>query len=206
MTFPDYSHWGGQIVRAILNGESFSLSRGNEETGAFSGTFRQEKHPYIFQMLQSVDRVHRQEEIHAGLMAHHWVMDRYDVDALAYGLVDGCSMEWLLSMQNLYRPSDLAIIYVGEPFPRPGEIPDLNERDSSFQQRVATAYQGLANLFPSWFTVMDINPFRHEDTLESIFAVHTATCSLLSERLKLQVSPLSRKQVAGVLNPFAISA
>lgn len=218
MTFPNYSHWGGRIVKAILQEKPFYLLHDGE--GEFPGCpcgsctscagdsgweqyrHTQHKHPEIFQMLQSVDRVAAQEEIQDGLRHHHWVMDRYEVDALAYGLIDGCGLEWLLAMDRLYRPSDLAIIMLGTPFARPGEIPDLNERDTLFQLRVQEAYGALASLLPHRLVLLDVDPYRDlGDPYRSMGEIQQKIHQILRERLGLgDFEYPSTKWVYDVLN------
>jgi thymidylate kinase len=220
MTFPNYSHWGGRIVKAILQEKPFYLFHegetvpGWEETAGGNGPLRpngatwtpyrhtQDKHPEIFQMLQSVDRVAAQEEIQDGLRHHHWVMDRYEVDALAYGLIDGCGLEWLLAMDRLYRPSDLAIIMLGTPFARPGEIPDLNERDTLFQLRVQEAYGALASLLPHRLVLLNVDPYRDlGDPYRSMGEIQQKIHQILRERLGLgDFEYPSTKWVYDVLN------
>jgi thymidylate kinase len=196
VSFPDYNHWGGQIVKAILNEVPFTVDNADRRR-----KHRQAKHPVIFQLLQAVDRLHYQERIRATLATHHIIADRYEVDAMAYGVVDGCPLDWLLAMDRLYRNSDLAIILLGEPFPRAGETPDLNERDTGFQERVARAYHSLATLMPDRFLLMQADRWRDISPSTSIGCVHRELCKLINERLELGIRPLPQDLVEQHLEP-----
>ncbi len=196
MTFPDYDHWGGRLVRAILREKAFTLGLEGED---WRTVHFQHKDPYIFQMLQSVDRVAAQAEIVKGLESHHWIMDRYEIDALAYGLVDGCSLAWLEAMKRLYRPSDQIIVLVGRGFPRPGETPDLNERDPRFQHRVTHAYQSLKDRYGEWITLIDVDDYRREDPVESMYLIHQEIRAGLKDGLDLSFPCLSPEEIRETL-------
>lgn len=180
---PDYDHWSGQIIRAILQEKRFGITVEDETAHP---TQCQVKHPEIFQGLQSINMQARQHLIKAALATGHVIMDRYQVDALAYGLIDGCGMRYLLELERLLIPSDYVIILVGKPFPRPGEEPDINERDTAFQERVRNAYMAYALQYPDTTAVVDVDRFRDEqDPLGSIQAVNGQIRAILASTLGL---------------------
>lgn len=210
MTFPQYGeHWAAEFVRAALNGEKIVLRRAAKvepDCRVFAGpeiVFEPKKHPEIFQMWQTCDRLDAQPWIRETLKTHHIIADRYDLDSLAFGMADGCRLEWLLAMTRLVRNSDLAIVLVGSPYPRPGEIPDLNERDTGFQQKVREIYDAIATLFPQTFVVQDVDRFRNEkDPLLSVRWVHETICDIVRERLGLEIEPLTDEAICERLPQF----
>lgn len=210
MTFPEYGqHWAAEFVRATLNEEYIRVQRYEqhvpwEGAGDESIDYRPvgpsvwlqpKKHPNIFQMWQSCDRIDRQPWINETLKHSHIVADRYEIDALAYGLVDGCSPWWLESMATLYRPSDLALVMVGQPFPRKGEKADINERDPEFQQKVRETYAGLVNARPENRVLVDVDPYRCADPISSKRWVHRAIVGTIREKLNIGLDPLAYDEI-----------
>lgn len=190
LEFPDYGHWSGQIIRAILNEETFSLSRGCEMTGAYAGIFQEGRDPEVFQLLQTLGRQSAQSRIARGLRHHHWIMDRYDIDALAYGRIDGCDPQWIRDIQSTQLSSDLVLVFLGTPFPREDEL-DAYERDQGFQQRVWQAYEELAQDHPDWIFPIYTDSYRDtEKPWRSKAAVHQRVCEILNQELNLGLEPL----------------
>jgi thymidylate kinase len=192
---PDYDHWTGRLIKAILQEKEFEIGI---DGGGLVTRHSQEKHPEIFQGLQSANMVARQGLIKAALETGHVIMDRYEVDALAYGLIDGCDMRYLLELNRLVMPSEYVIILVGTPFPRPGEEPDINERDPVFQQKVRDAYMGYALTHQDTTTVIEVDNYRCEDPYASIRWVHRAICGTLQEKLGIDVTPLDGEQIGEI--------
>lgn len=196
---PDYEHWSGKIIKAILQEKEFQVG-GYDEVGYCNTPWHsQTKHPEIFQSLQSINMQARQGLIKAALASSHVIMDRYEVDALAYGLIDGCDMRFLLELNRLVVPSDYVIIMAGKPFPRPGETPDINERDPIFQRKVRDAYTAYALTHAETTTVIDIDDYRCEDRLASVHWVHRAVCGVLRGKLGLEVEALEIGQIEAAL-------
>lgn len=203
MSAPDYDHWAGAIIRSILQQKPFYIGTSLEtlsgrraaDGGTFmrTNTFTQGKHPQILQLLHNINTWDKQERIMEGLKTHHWVMDRYIEDALAYGLIDGCSLDFLLELNRNFVQSDLVIVMLGTSYPRPGEVPDINEKDKRFQERVRETYLGLAKLFPNW-RVIDTDDHQCTDIYRSIQYVHADICWVVSDVVG-QTMPLNISQV-----------
>jgi thymidylate kinase len=194
MTFPDYDHWSGEILRHILREEKFGLVDAPYDSYLHLPHF-QTKHPEIFQLLQCINRLAHQDEIKRKLETRHLVMDRYTEDAFAFGLQDGCSLDLLVNLDRLYVPSDLVIVLLGKRFPRPGEVPDINERDDSFQTSVREKYESLARVF-THFNLIDVDQLRvPDDPAMSIWWVHKKICSRVEEFLGETVTPLTYEEI-----------
>jgi thymidylate kinase len=198
ISFPDYSHWTGQVIRGVLSEEEFEIHRWKGGTEEVITAHKQPKEPYLFQALQFANVRSHAAAIREGLKTAHWVMDRCPECALAYGLVDGCDLEFLLALQRPLPPSDRVFVLVGRPMARPGETPDLNERDLEFQGRVRRAYEGLCGLFPERFTLIDVNYYREPNTVASIGRLHRRLCELVEQQFggETALTPLSDAAVA----------
>lgn len=225
MSFPEYAqedgsgHWAGEFVRAALRGEQIKLERGIwtelpnmrrwDERGPRHTATPTKANPYVFQMWQSVDRLDKQPWINETLKTHHIVADRYEVDAFAYGLVDGCSVGFLMELDALYRPSDLAIALIGPSYPRPGEEPDVNERDEALQEKIRAEYRSLAEsrMLGDRLAILDLNPWQvyaaKEYPIDDARGVHRLICSLIYERLGLKIEPLDYNEVKRLLPELA---
>jgi thymidylate kinase len=184
LEFPDYSHWSGRIIRSILRGEEFALSNPTS-----SYRYQEEKMPEVYQALQFINRMVNQEKIEKGLKKHHWVMDRYEIDSLAYGLSDGIPMEFITPLVNCYcRQSDFIIfLNAVSPFTRPGETKDVNESNAELQRRVVDVFEMMA-----WqdtrFAMIDAN--------QSIEEVHNSVVEAVNRFLpKAAIEPLSKKRL-----------
>lgn len=196
MTFPEYGkHWAAELVRASLDQEEIQIIRGGKIKTCFQMT---KGCPATFQMLQSADRVDRQAWIIETLETQHIVADRYEVDALAYGLIDGCSPDWLMMMDRLYRPSDLAIALIGTPFERE-EAPDLNERDTQFQMKVMDAFESWSKLIPERLCLLRVDSMQRRSFSFSLHAVHCGVVNQINVRLGMGLKPLSLSQVEELL-------
>jgi thymidylate kinase len=193
---PDYDHWSGQIIKAVLQEKAFEIHV--DMAPAPPPLHRQTKHPEIFQGLQSINMQARQDLIKAALSSGHVIMDRYEVDALAYGLIDGCDMRYLLELNSLVVPSDYAIILVGKPFPRPGEEPDINERDPVFQRKVRDAYLGYALTHQDTTTVIDVDEHLVPDVLNCVTRIHRMICQIIQDKLDIQAIPLAEAEIAEI--------
>ena len=191
MSAPDYGHWAGRIVGCILRKQDFTL--GTLAQGS-AGVYKQKKHPQILQLLHNINTWDKQETIREGLQSHHWVMDRYIEDAYAFGLQDGCSLDFLLELNRNFIQSDIVIPLLGEGFPRPGEIPDINEQNDAFQRDVRRKYWSLSTLFENWHPI-NIDLYQRESKYRSIAEIHSTICEIVSKELGNQVDPLPGDQV-----------
>lgn len=163
LSCPAYSSISGQIIRGILTGSNLHLSRylyGEPDQPLFRSDGEVEmapsvlefekideiltKDPLGFQCIQAWNRREIQPAIVEALSRGHVVMDRYDIDALVYGTVDGIAdLAWIENLNKCLIPSDLVIIIDGPTFSR-DEVADSNETDTTFQARVKELYRELA--------------------------------------------------------------
>jgi thymidylate kinase len=180
LSFPEYGkHWSAEIMRAVLFEQPFLLQR--SEGPVLEAV--QNKEPYIWQALQMINRRARHEDIAGGLKDHHWIMDRYAIDALAYGLVDGCDPDWLEQMDRLYVPAHLNLILKGPAFPRPGKQ-DINERRLEFQAAVGAQYDALADAFPDLVEVVNFETeIKPGNIAQSMWLIHLKIIRAINSRL-----------------------
>lgn len=194
-SFPDYSHWSGELIRAVLSEEQFVIDK-------FAGTecqpvHFQEKEPYLFQALQFANGRAHYAELEAARREHHWVLDRGPACAHAFGRVDGCDPEFLRVLGQYQVMEDLVLVMLGGPYPRAGEVPDLNERDTPFQARVKAEYRGLVRNRQGWLEVpLDLVP-PGMGKEEAITFIHHTICMLVTQEFpnELLLTPLTQAQV-----------
>lgn len=199
MTAPDYDHWAGQIVRSILHKKRFGII--DEEYNSYHYLpHLQDKHPQILQLLHNINAWDKQKTILSGLESHHWVMDRYIEDAYAYGLMDGCDIDYLLNLNHNFVQSDLVIVMLGKGFPRPGEVQDINEKDADFQDRVRNTYRSLSGLLPDW-RVIEVDAINgrsgsHNIPIYSIHEIHCIICEMAADITGQDIAPLQPDKIA----------
>jgi thymidylate kinase len=209
MTYPEYGdgfdegHWAAQFVRAALDKDFLTLGRYSGTDGGVKKMLEvwpNKSEPHIFQGWQMADRLDNQIWIKETLKRSHMVADRYEVDALAYGAADGCSIDWLLATHRLYYPSDLVIAMVGQPFSRPGEAPDLNEKHQAFQDKVRRYFEAWGTLL-GWH-ILDVDQFRNDELpAQSILDVHREICRIIRRKLDLTVTYLTASEVEQITCP-----
>jgi thymidylate kinase len=194
--FPNYSTFAGQLIRGALFNEEMTLTR-HTDKGDVSLSFQIDKpnDPMSFQLLQNICRYQDQERIGNLLMQGYVFADRYQLEAIAYGTEDGCDLRWIMNGMDNQIQETLAVIFMGRQFPKPGEKADMNERDTGFQKRVMDRYKALATLVPEKYVLFDIDRYRRDDLVESIYRTHCGLVELLRNRLKASFSPLSFKEV-----------
>jgi thymidylate kinase len=184
LEFPDYAHWSGRIIRSILRGEEFFIAG---KTSSYK--YQEEKMPEVYQALQFINRMVNQDKIEKGLKKHHWVMDRYEIDSLAYGLSDGIPMEFITPLVKCYcQQSDHIIFLRGQaPFSRPDEVKDVNERNSELQRRVVDVFEMMTWQDPRFVMI---------DATQSVDAVHQAVVTAVNKFLpKVGVEPMTKKKI-----------
>ncbi len=217
LEFPDYSHWSGQLLRAIYNEECFEITRyiDTYETdvdyikqglyehpeNSQSIVTTQECQPQIIQLLHQCNRWSAQEKIAELLKTKIVITDRYNLDALAYGTVDGCNPDWIKAILAGIIETDINIAMIGTPMSRANEKPDINERNEEYQAKVCREYIKLSEKMPNRIKILDITPYQGVDMLTSIYKVHIALMDMLNQYyLDLpDWEPLSKERIAEVL-------
>lgn len=213
--FPDYTHWSGKIIRAILNNRQFLLdvdSVGGPTDTWIKATYdlvsrdrgclhKQDKHPEIFQLLQWVNRHASQERLQTLLKEGHVIADRYDVDALGYGLIDGCSLDLLLSMKREAIESDVVVLLTGRGYERKGEVDDINERDDTFQNKVRAMYTALSTIYPDWI-VINCDTYTDPTKYVNIADIHRHICYQVSGRIEQAIEPLDFMRVRKLVSEW----
>jgi len=210
-SFPDYSTMTGQLVRAMLTESTVTFNRKLWKEGMVvenydtTSTLTKDS-SYEFQCLQLLSRIESQNKIRTALNNYPVVCDRYDVDAIIYGKIDGCDYDWLLNMHKCIQQSDLAIILLGSSFNR-DEVADINETNSNYQSQIFSAYEaastdGCIGNIP----VLTIRTNTSKDKFESIWNTHTNLVSELIAYFKAisgyvppRIVPLSLEEVTDSL-------
>lgn len=194
MAFPNYDHWSGKIIRALLYGDAFSVT-------TIDGTFEysEQRQPLSFQYLQEINRLEQQNLIRKTLETHNIIMDRYDVDSIVYGLADGCDLKILLEFDSQRLSSDAVIILTGTSLFR-NEKEDQYETDTSLQTRARNNFQALAYMNPSRYACVNVDDFaakssQEEDILFSVFRIHVEICKKLSSLLGTSIRPVDYAEV-----------
>ena len=193
--FPDYTHWSGRIIRSILQEVPFQLKMDWID----ERSYEQDKHPEIFQLLQWINRHASQERLQILLKEGHVVADRYDVDALGYGLIDGCSLDFLLSMKREAIESDVVVLLMGRGYEREGEIADINEQDDTFQNNVRAMYTALSTIYPDWI-VINCDEYTAPSKYVNIADIHRHICYQVSGRIEQSIEPLDFIRVRNIMS------
>jgi len=172
ISFPNYDSLSGQLIRGALTCSTLTLSRtlhsGDlEERTEHTDIWDKRKDPYHFQCLQMLSRLEAQPMIMEELNHNHLVADRYDIDALVYGRLDGCNPYWITNMLTCIKRSDLVIVLDGPTFSR-DEIADINETDANFSEAVKEEYRRIA--LSNLYSIVQTD--SSSDKLESIYKTH----------------------------------
>lgn len=195
LAFPDNDHWSGQVIRTILAGEPFSIRR--YTTAPDPPLIQEAKEAISFQYLQAINRLTWKDRIAKGLRIHHWIMDRYDVDAIAYGCAEGTPLDLTLQMIAQDIPSDVIVILDGNGFRAPGGYLDRNDADTGLQSRVRRVYNAYFNLYPKkciWVNVDALSNIT-ASFQEKLHVVHGAICRSVGEHLGQTIIPLRLREI-----------
>jgi dTMP kinase len=107
------------------------------------------KEPRVLQLLLEADRFAQQKKLKMLLGSHDYVLcDRYSVSGLAYGMAEGLSAEWILSMQigQLDAFTILLDISPNEAIERKGiSATTLYDTDLEFLQKVRANYLSIVD-------------------------------------------------------------
>ncbi len=113
--------------------------------------------PLVRQLLFAANRYERHEDIGAMIKEKDFiVIDRYIPSGLAYGMVNGIELNWMLQVESmLHQPNIVVLIDVSSKVSRPRkseENKDIYEKDLVFLDKVREAYLNLAEMF-GWIIV-----------------------------------------------------
>lgn len=129
VSFPDYGTVIGQEIRAFLHGRK---------------TYPAE----VRHMLFAANRWERKRELENSLAASDLVIvNRYTESNLAYGTANGLDFEWLRGLEEGLPKTDAVFLLDADPaslYPRRGIGKDKWERNFELQEKVRSAYLGLA--------------------------------------------------------------
>ena len=165
-TFPDYSTTIGKAILGNLKGEWYVTSGWDETDSGGDSYIRREAYTnaLALQSLMNTNRIERTADLKAAALRGHVICDRYDVDALVYGALDGLEPAWLegINAQLPVKP-DLYILLdvpVDEGFKRRPARRDRYERDVKRMEDVRVAYLKLFTQRQEEYTASVILPKR----------------------------------------------
>ena len=170
-SFPNYNRLAGQLVRAALTNSDLTLTRkltkGFQllEEVTIKDYFSKKENPAVFQLFHMIDRLEAQMAILETLKTKPIVADRYDIDALVYGSVDGVDIAWVRELISILRPSDLVIILKGPNFVRKNEFQDANESDKEFLEKIKLSYDSFI-VSEGWETVETAMAISKEESID----------------------------------------
>jgi thymidylate kinase len=195
LAFPDNNHWSGRIIRAILAEQPITIE--TPDGRRTEHTIPKDAVP--FQYLQAMSRLDWKKRISGGLRSHHWIMARYDADAIAYGCAEGTPLDLTMHMIAQDIPSDVVILLDGRGFERKG-VQDLNDRNQPFQKRVREIYLAQAQIWTDRFIVIDVDRFsRHDSIAKNLFDIHREMCYQLHRRIGQIVNPLEYDELLDLM-------
>lgn len=113
--------------------------------------------PLVRQLLFAANRYEKHEDIISMVKKKDYVIiDRYIPSGLAYGMVNGINLNWMLQMESmLYQPDLVILIDISSKISRQRkseETRDVYEKDLIFLDKVREAYLNLAKMF-DWIIV-----------------------------------------------------
>lgn len=137
ISFPDYTTPIGREIRRYLDG-------------------KRDFGPEIRQFLYVANRWERKNALENWLRKGRVVIaDRYMQSNLAYGLVNGLDLQWMINLEQGLPKADVTIVLdipVETAFRRRRTMRDVYERDKEFLKKIRSSYLALAKKF-DWFLV-----------------------------------------------------
>lgn len=153
ISFPDYTTPIGREIRRYLDG-------------------KRNFNPETRQFLYVANRWERKNDLENWLRKGKLVIaDRYTQSNLAYGLVNGLDLQWMLNLEKGLPKADITIVLdipVDTAFRRRRVMRDVYERDKAFLKRIRTSYHLLAKKF-GWILVNGKEP--QETVAENIWKI-----------------------------------
>ncbi len=141
--FPHQSSVTGPVIKELLQGLWYVHEHGYQDG---KGSFE----PVVLQALQTINRYEALDSLRQAKAnpSHVLILDRYFASAIAYGMADGLSEEFLTSIHAGLPEADLSILIdipVALSMSRRPERDDLYESDSKFLETVRENYIKLFN-------------------------------------------------------------
>lgn len=199
ISFPQYNTIIGQLIKSALTESRIDLSRIIDSKRELQRTLdtynKNNMNPYIFQCLQLANRLEFQKAIKEKLKDSHVICDRYDIDSLIYGFVDGCNKHWLEESIKCLIPSDIVLILNNPIFSR-NETKDINESNTKFLNDIKKRYIEEAPIY-GWHiidTIIDDN-----EPIKGIHQTHIKLCEIISEKLSEEILPSSIHKIEYLL-------
>lgn len=157
--------------------EPYRLRDGRYWTGMLSKRGREE----VFQFLCGADKYDAQEDIGKALEVGHVICDRYDPELLVYGALDANEDLARMMLKGLTYKSDVVIVLINSEgqFTRPGEIPDVNERDRSFQLKTISYYRKFS-LEYGWH-ILDVADTASDNVFQSVCRTNDRILEILND-------------------------
>ena len=151
--FPNYDSPTGKAILGNLQG-SWEIHR-DSNADHHEGCYKvPEVNALVLQSLMNANRIERTSELRIAASQGHLVLDRYDVDALVYGALDGLDPTWLEMLNdNLPFKPDVYILLdvpVEEGIKRRPTRRDRYEKDTARMAAVSAAYVKLFREREKW--------------------------------------------------------
>jgi thymidylate kinase len=150
-SFPNYDSVTGQAILGNLRGDWVATQPDTIGGEVVADDYL---NALVLQSLMNANRIERTEALRAAARVGHVVCDRYDVDMLVYGTVEGLDPTWLqMLMDNLPAKPDLYVLLdvpVEEGFKRRPERRDRYEQDRTRMDAVSAAYVKLFREREKW--------------------------------------------------------
>lgn len=199
--FPRYDTAIGKIMGAMLDNSSVLIGPGDNMSklrgGSFNGILRKGGPSYTYQLLAIANMFEVQQELADALEVGHVICDRYDIDSMAYGMLDCGDIRWIEDVQKALIPSDIVFVMDSSGHRRLGEKLDDNEKDKSFQNGVRANFRKLACEY-GW-NLIDCDAFKSDDKIDSAYQIAVQINTILHH--KYSMSPtLTINMVEEVFN------
>ena len=147
-SFPNYGSTVGKAILGNLQG-SWEIHR-DSNADHHEGCYKvPEVNALVLQSLMNTNRIERMGDLKAAAARGHVVLDRFEIDALVYGALDGLEPAWLegINAQLPVKP-DLYILLdvpVDEGFKRRPQRRDRYESSVKRMEDVRVAYLKMFN-------------------------------------------------------------
>lgn len=183
MSFPDYNTPIGALMGCMLDNTDITIN--GSRNVSTSWPMKKGGPSVQYQLLAIANMFEKAQYMRELLNAGEIILcDRYDVDSLAYGLIDcGGDIEWIKQVQKFLPQSDCVVVLDGTGFTR-GGAQDENERSTMFQVTVRKNYRTLAQQNDHWGLV-DCNQYNNLDKRESIFMINKEVRRVIDTHIAL---------------------
>ena len=185
-SFPRYETPLGVHIKEFLNG-SLSLHRNDLDERDLMAWAPSNNHAwaFIYQCMMNLDKYDADVDIKRCLGAGRVVVcDRWTASAIAYGISDGLSRDWLERCRSSLTKADLTIflsVSEEEARRRRPKLRDRYEKDREKQQVVADNYRSMLSADASW--VLVDGESHTGDLSDDVAIVHERIWAVVQERL-----------------------